>query len=177
VSQTPHWIKRMRNRVAGTYKTRPRGSASLLTLRGRAAATFRLSICLAILTAPIAQADCLKEGQEVTFTGSISRETFPGRPNYSSIDDGDEPETVWILTIASPNCVVAKSMEDGQTYEVAKSTTRFQLVFPDANEYGRHKSLVENQARIRGQIRVGYTGHHHTKAMIEVQEIHAADEK
>jgi hypothetical protein len=113
------------------------------------------------------------DGQEVAFAGSISRATFPGRPNYSSIDDGDEPETVWILTIATPNCVVAESMEDGKPYEVAKSTTRFQLVFTDAKAYERHKSLVENRALIRGQLFVGHTGHHHTKALIEVREIKA----
>ena len=135
--------------------------------------TWRLSLWLTILISPMVQADCMKEGQDVTLAGSISRETFPGRPNYSSIENGDEPETVWILTIATPSCVVAESTEDGKPYEVAKSTTRFQLVFADGKAYERHKSLVENRALVRGELFIGHTGHHHTKALIEVREIKA----
>lgn len=43
-------------------------------------------------------ADCLKDGDTVSLTGKVWRETFPGRPNYESIENGDEPETVWVLS-------------------------------------------------------------------------------
>ena len=124
-----------------------------------------------------AQSECLKDGQEVTLEGRISRETFPGPPNYESIDDGDQPETTWILTVTAPNCVVAESMDDGTPYEVTKSTTRFQLVLADAKEFEGYKSLVENRAVIGGQLFVGHTGHHHTKALISVKEIKGFTEK
>ena len=74
---------------------------------------------LILLSPTAALAECLKDGEKVAFTGKISRETFPGPPNYESIDDGDTPETYWILTINTPRCVVAESMEDGSLYEVA----------------------------------------------------------
>lgn len=73
----------------------------------------RFIFALMLAVSPYTQADCLEDGQDVRFVGSVSRETFPGPPNYENIDDGDEPETVWILTIATPNCVVTESMEDG----------------------------------------------------------------
>lgn len=60
---------------------------------------------------------------------------------------------------------------------MARSTTRFQLVFSDAKEYERHKALVENSALVSGQLFVGHTGHHHTKALIEVRDMRAAGGK
>jgi len=127
---------------------------------------------LSMLTSQLAMtAECLQEGENVTFTGKISRETFPGRPNYESIDNGDEPETYWILTTDNPNCVEAKSPEDGSLYEVAKSTTRFQLAFEDPTTYKTHKKLVEQRATVTGQLYAGSTGHHHTKALIFVKRI------
>jgi hypothetical protein len=116
-------------------------------------------------------AECLKEGQDVTFTGTVSRETFPGPPNYESIDDGDAPETYWILTISTTQCVTTESMESGALYEVAKSTTRFQLAFEDASIYKSQKNLVENGAIVEGQLFAGHSGHHHTKALISVKSI------
>lgn len=116
-------------------------------------------------------AECLKDGQDIKFTGTVSRETFPGPPNYESIDDGDTPETYWILTISTPQCITAESMESGALYEVAKSTTRFQLVFEDVSIYQSQKNLVENSAVVEGQLFAGHSGHHHTKALISVKSI------
>ena len=116
-------------------------------------------------------AACLADGQAVEFEGMISRETFPGPPNYQSIDDGDKPETVWILTIDSANCVVGESMEGGKQYEVAKATSRFQLVFSAGSDYERYKALVERRVKVVGQLFAGHTGHHHTKALIDVKEL------
>jgi len=135
---------------------------------------YSLALVLLSLAPLCAAADCLKDGQDVEFEGSVSRETFPGRPNYASIDDGDEPETVWILTVDTPNCVVGESLEDGKPYEVARSTRRFQLVFADSAAYERYKGLVENRARVRGELFTAHTGHHHTKALIQIKEIAAA---
>lgn len=116
-------------------------------------------------------AECLKDGQDITFTGTVLRETFPGSPNYESIDDGDTPETYWILTISTPQCVTAESMESGALNEVAKSTTRFQLAFEDANIYKLQKNLVDNGVIVEGQLFTGHSGHHHTKALISVKSI------
>ena len=117
-----------------------------------------LSLASSLLSAPPARAaDCLKDGATVKLTGVVSRETFPGPPNYTSIDDGDKPETVWILTVAIPHCVTAESMEGGKTYEVAKTATRFQLVFKNASDYTKYKSALESKAGVTGQLFVGMT--------------------
>jgi len=36
----------------------------------------------------------------VKLKGKIIRHTFPGVPNYESIEDGDAPETRWVLVIS-----------------------------------------------------------------------------
>ena len=35
----------------------------------------------------------------ITLQGKLIRHTFPGVPNYESIEDGDYPETRWVLEI------------------------------------------------------------------------------
>ena len=113
---------------------------------------FFLSVVASVFTSQLAMAaECLKEDQSVSFTGKVSRETFPGRPNYESIDNGDEPETYWILTINKPYCILAESPEDGSLYEVAKSATRFQLAFEDASVYQTQKKLVEKKGYCNGK--------------------------
>ena len=131
----------------------------------------KIIILFAMFLSVFSSAECLKDGQDVTFTGTVSRETFPGPPNYESIDDGDTPETYWILTIRTPQCVTAEFMESDAPYEVAKSTKRFQLAFEDASIYKSQKNLVENGAIVEGQLFAGYSGHHHTKALILVKSI------
>ncbi|PUA29280.1 MAG: hypothetical protein B0W54_01365 [Cellvibrio sp. 79] len=133
--------------------------------------TSKTIILLTMFFSALSSAECLKDGQDVTFMGTISRETFPGPPNYESIDDGDAPETYWVLTISTPQCVTAESMESDTRYEVAKSTTRFQLAFEDANIYKSQKNLVENSAVVEGQLFAGHSGHHHTKVLISVKSI------
>lgn len=64
-------------------------------------------LCLFLVALPGEAADCLKDGDTVSLVGKVWRETFPGRPNYQSIEDGDEPETVWALTLPPVGFIVA----------------------------------------------------------------------
>lgn len=121
------------------------------------------------------QSDCLKDGDTVSLVGKVWRETFPGRPNYESIENGDEPETVWVLTLDQPRCVLGVSLESGKTYEIG-SITRFQLVLTP-EQYKKHRSLLEHRARVKGQLFQAMTGHHHTKALIEAKELGPAVSK
>lgn len=40
-----------------------------------------------------------QEERPVRFSGVLSLRVFPGRPNYESVEDGDEAEQAWILTV------------------------------------------------------------------------------
>ncbi len=120
---------------------------------------------------PSGQSACLKEGENVSLTGSVSRETFPGPPNYESIAGGDAPETVWILTVAKARCVTEDSMEGGAPYEVVKAATRFQLVFTSGAEYAKYRGLVGAVVVATGEMVVAHTGHHHTEALVAVKTL------
>jgi hypothetical protein len=117
-------------------------------------------------------AECLNyEPELVLLTGKIIRKTFPGRPNYESIKDGDEPETYWILVLAKPLCVNGKKDKDGkQLYYPELNTKQVQLVFM-GNEYQTHKNLVGRNVIVRGSLFPMQTGHHHTNVLIQVKEM------
>ena len=115
--------------------------------------------------------DCLRDGDNVSLEGKVWRETFPGRPNYESIEDGDEPETVWILTLDSPRCVLGVSVEDNSLFEIGQ-LFRFQLVLTPS-QYKQHLATLEHRAEIKGQLFQAVSGHHHTKALIDVKKVKA----
>lgn len=130
-----------------------------------------------LLCAPaVAGADeCLVDGESATLTGKVWRETFPGPPNYESIEAGDKPETHWILTTDQPYCGEAISFESGDTYRIPGELTRFQLVL-DGDQYEDNQSLVFNNATVTGSLFAGHTGHHHTSMLIDVDSIEPASE-
>jgi hypothetical protein len=132
-----------------------------------------LGVLLAVSSGAIAgqSSDCQKDGDTVSLAGKVWRETFPDRPNYESIENGDEPETVWVLTLDSPRCVLGVSPDDNKPYEIG-NITRFQLVLTPA-QYKKHRAVLEHRAEIKGQLFQAMTGHHHTKALVEVKELKA----
>lgn len=133
-----------------------------------------LSILLCVSGAAGAY-DCLVDGETTTLTGKVWRETFPGPPNYESIEAGDRPETYWILTTEEAFCGEALSFESGDTYRIPGELTRFQLVL-DRDQYADNQSLVFDNATVTGSLFTGHTGHHHTSMLIDVESIEAAHE-
>ncbi|SFU98489.1 DUF4431 domain-containing protein [Halomonas korlensis] len=133
---------------------------------------------LMLLPGPVvAEGDggCLVDGEPAELTGKVWRETFPGPPNYESIQDGDEPQTYWILTTDQPYCGEAYSMESGDAYRIPGELTRFQLVL-DSDQYRDNQSLVFENATVTGSLFAGHTGHHHTAMLIDVEAIESASE-
>ena len=115
------------------------------------------------------QDDCVKDGDTVSLVGKVRRETFPGRPNYESIENGDEPETVWVLTLDHPRCVLGVSMATGKSYRIGR-IARFQLVLTP-EQYKQHGSLLGHSAKVEGPLFQAMTGHHHTQALIEAKSL------
>ena len=134
-----------------------------------------LSIFISAFVLTVQAEDCLIDGNKVELTGKIWRETFPGPPNYKSIEDGDKPQTYWILTTEEPHCGKAYSMESGNVYKLNGSFNRFQLVL-SGKEYEKNQSLVFNRATVKGQLFSAYTGHHKTKMLIKVEELQSSSE-
>lgn len=122
---------------------------------------------MALLLSGPATAQCLEyEPKVVRLTGTLVRETHPGRPNYESIASGDEPETIWVLKLQDAICVggaiEADSSESGQA--------EIQLVLEQA-QYNKYRSLLGQNVTVRGNLFHGHTGHHHKRLLPRTIEI------
>ncbi len=91
--------------------------------------------------------------EEITLSGYVERVTFPGRPNYESIEDGDEPETAWIITTDTPICI--------------KGLKRHQNTFHLFWINNKHITKP-GKYTISGKTMEAHTVHHHTPVLIEV---------
>ncbi len=115
--------------------------------------------------------DCLPyEPAIVELSGRVERQTFPGRPNYESIEDGDEPETHWILHLSAPACTRQGS---GVDHEPESGVTRMQLLL-SPQEYDAYRPLLGQRVVARGTLTHAITGHHHTPVMLQVRSLRAA---
>ncbi|KTD77164.1 DUF4431 domain-containing protein [Legionella waltersii] len=124
----------------------------------------------------VAQAEgCILAGQATQLQGKISIETFPGRPNYESIKDGDEPEVYWILTTKKPYCGQGVGFNDeGQEItQIEKNQTRFQLILTP-EQYKQWKALLPNNVTVEGSMMMAHTGHHHTAMLLQVTNMKGA---
>jgi len=107
-------------------------------------------VCLA------AVANAQLDERPIRAVGIVSLEVFPGRPNYESIKEGDEPEKEWILTVASE-----------------ERNERFQLVVIDGREQkdSMLRRCIGKKVAVEGSIWEAHTGHHHTPFLITVRTI------
>lgn len=111
----------------------------------------------------------LIEGQATTLYGKVRDEVFPGPPNYESINNGDKPLFYWILYVNEPISLVGRSPEDNQLYEKGTSCM-FQLVLTE-EIYDNRLDILGKYVKADGEIFLGHTGYHNTKALLEVNSI------
>jgi hypothetical protein len=119
-----------------------------------------------------AAADCLEyEPATVQLRGRISRQVFPGPPNYDSVKAGDAPEVVWILKLRKPVCVNANAADELNNQKES-GVTRLHLVLSQG-EYDRYRALLHEDVLVKGTLFHWITGHHHTPVLLTVGSISA----
>lgn len=131
---------------------------------------FILMLCLLILTVSAVQASqaCLKyEPEIVVLRGKVKRVVFPGRPNYESIKDGDEPERYWVLYLPDPICVQGDEKDDPNS-ETENGVIEIQLIIKN---YDKYRHLLGKTVSISGTLMHAITGHHHTTVLLEVSDM------
>jgi hypothetical protein len=120
-----------------------------------------------ISTARPVATQCLEyEPKVVNLSGVIVRETHPGRPNYESIANGDEPETIWVLKLKKAICVLAS--DDINVEE--KNVKEIQLVL-EAEQYKRYRRLLGQRVAVSGALFHMHTGHHHKTLLLKTDDI------
>ena len=129
---------------------------------------FTLILFLFISTISASAQNCLSyDADGVELTGTISKKTFPGPPNYESIKKGDKPETYWVMHLAQTICTTASGDNDAE-----KDVTDLQLILTQ-KQYALYRKFVGGKSRvtITGKLSHAITGHHHTPVMMEVTSI------
>lgn len=112
-------------------------------------------------------ADCLKyEPDTVALSGTLHRATFPGRPNFDSVADGDEAETGFYLTLRQGICTQG---DGGAEHEPHQDVREVQLVLTPA-QYATLRPQLGRQVQLRGQMFSSFTGHHHADVLLRVEQ-------
>lgn len=112
-------------------------------------------------------ADCLKyEPAVVSLSGELHRATFPGRPNFESIANGDEPETGFYLTLKEPLCTQADTVGEQEAHQNVREV---QLVLTE-QQYAQWRPQLGRQVTLQGGLFAAFTGHHHAPVLLRVAQ-------
>ena len=128
-----------------------------------------LLLIFTVATAVQAQ-DTLQYGPSVvTITGVAVSDTFPGPPNYESIQAGDKPEDYWVLRLSSPIFVLGAPNDDLNVSE--NDISALQLVFMNSDDYNTYRKLLNGKVKVTGTLFHAMSGHHHTKVLLAVKNM------
>lgn len=106
----------------------------------------------------------------VKLTGVITEKTFPGKPNFESVERGDEPETSWYLTLTSPACIAEQKIED-HTLQAYADVREMRLVIEDRQTYDKYRPLLGRTVTVTGTLDEAVSMHSHTPVMLSVAHI------
>jgi hypothetical protein len=104
--------------------------------------------------------------------GTLVRKTFPGPPNYESVQAGDQAETGWYVTLAQPVCFAGTSTNGPNSRDIA-AVHLVQLVLTHG-EYKSHAGLVGKHVKVTGTFFAAQTGHHHAPVLVQVRTLERA---
>jgi hypothetical protein len=89
-----------------------------------------------------------------------------------SIRKGDRKETAILLTLAEPLCT---NGNDPAGIDVAESgLSDIQLVITKDEEWPIIRRFIGKRATVSGTLFHSHTGHHRTRVLLDVSQIHAA---
>ena len=108
--------------------------------------------------------------------GVLVELVFPGRPNYESIEEGDEKEEGWYLQL--PKKIDVSVGDDKESKEFSnrdeKDVDLIQLAIDwdaPAIQREKHKFKVGAKVHVKGTLFSRRFGHHHTAVLIFTDEI------
>lgn len=111
----------------------------------------------------------------ITLRGKLIRHTFPGVPNYESIEDGDYPEIRWVLEIGAAEIrqLIASKYVSDEMY--ASDREGWVQLIPAGTEQ-RPQHFLNKQVIVTGYLGT-LASHIHTPATIEAKEIYNDTQK
>ena len=132
--------------------------------------TFQIASALCVAHSTVA-AECLPyEPASSTIAGTITRGAFPGRPNFTSIADGDEKLVYWILTLDSPACVGSTTLAT-EVNEVESGVSEIQLVPRDDRFYEQYQGVIGKHVKATGTLFHQHSAWHMTRVVLQVDSL------
>jgi len=105
------------------------------------------------------------EPDEVVLQGALQLKAFAGPPHYTSIEFGDQPEAVWILTLSEPICIAALPDDD---WNIAREGVQTIEVIPRTSfSAALNGKLVQAQ----GSLSRAHGGHPHAEILLRARHV------
>lgn len=128
-------------------------------------------VAAAALAAPANAEKCLSYAlhSNTTLSGVEEMRTFPGPPNFASVEKGDLKDVEPILLLAKPVCVDGNTGLSHSDVTV-RSVRELQLLIPDALR-SRASVLVGKVGSWRGHLMHAQTASHRTAVLMIIEAI------
>ena len=115
------------------------------------------------------------EPTKVELTGTLDLQTFPGPPNYESIQEGDEIERHFYLKLDAPVDVMPRGEHptvDNPEEEKNIKVMQLAIDAEDDTLWARFRRAGKGaHVKIRGSLFRRFTGHHHSRVLLGVNEM------
>ena len=101
----------------------------------------------------------------MTLAGILHLEVFPGPPHYTSFDTGDQPESIWMLTLGKAICIDASPGD--ATNAAAPHITVIQIVPRSAFSV----AFNGKPAHVLGTLYRAHGGHQHAQVLLRATSV------
>jgi hypothetical protein len=112
------------------------------------------------------------EPRMTELTGTLYQKIYPGPPEYSSIEDGDMPESPLFLTLTEPVDVALAELEEEPVNQPEQGVREIQIVFENENP---PEELWNRGINVKGTLFSAITGHHHRRVLMMANSWEVAD--
>lgn len=106
------------------------------------------------------------EPEEIEVSGLLHEVTYPGPPEYTSIEMGDCREEAVILTLKEPINVEVKSKSVDDYNEAEQGVRELQVVFSNSIPSA---SQMKREVVLKGTLYHAHTGHHQRRVLMMVK--------
>lgn len=110
-------------------------------------------------------APCLKEGENVTLTGTLVRSTFASSQDLERVEKGEHTEGYWFLKASKPIGCVEEADTGWHDWD-----SKFQLIL-SGDDYQRYRSLLGRPVVVSGKVVLADKGYHKTAILIEKESL------
>ncbi|MCE6958538.1 hypothetical protein LAZ40_05670 [Cereibacter sphaeroides] len=102
---------------------------------------------------------CFDWGMELTFRGTFVERTYPGRPNFTSVAEGDEPVDLVVLQIPNPICFHPDNSDPEWSIPGETGVTELWAL-------GDIETPVGREVILTGRAMPPASPHYHTRAVL-----------